>query len=357
MKILIVCPELQRLGGVANHYKGLHEHWSFDVNYSFYGKRKDNSSRLLTILMYPIDFICFIWRLLFQTPDVVIVNPSFRPFQLIRDGLYLLTARFLNVPVITFVHGFDIHLKARLSRLSKKVLAWTYNKSVFVYVLSNEFKSCLESINVTSPILITTTKVSESLLDNYKYQPKDKIQTLLFVARVIKDKGIYETIDALRIIQNSYPHTKLLVAGDGDELNAAKRYVSTNRINGVEFLGALSGKQLSDCYRRADVYLLPTRSEGMATTILEAMSFGLPIITTPVGGIVDFFENGKNGFFIDGYEPEKYADAVINLIHSSDMIKEISQQNYLYAKENFMASKVVRKFEGDILKYLNMESK
>lgn len=352
MRILVVCPELHRLGGVANHYRGLHEHWNFEVNYSFYGKRKDNSSKFLTILLYPVDFLTYIWKLIFHAPDVVIVNPSFRTFQLVRDGIYLLAARLFKIPVVTFIHGFDVQLKNNLTEYEIKILAWTYNKSTFIYVLSLDYRRELESINITAPIITTTTKVAESLLDGFAFQPKDKIRTLLFVARVIKDKGIYETIDSLRIIQKSYPYVRLMVVGDGEELKYVKHYVSDQNIRGVEFMGALSGKSLADCYKKGDIYLLPTRSEGMATTILEAMAFGLPVITTPVGGVVDFFENGKNGFFIEDYDPEKYADIVSNLINSPDKISEISKQNFQYAKENFMASKVVDKFEKDIEDYL-----
>lgn len=352
MRILVVCPELHRLGGVANHYKGLHEHWNFEVNYSFYGKRKDDSSKLLTILLYPIDFLIYIWKLIFNAPDVVIVNPSFRKFQLVRDGAYLLAARLFKIPVVTFIHGFDIQLKDNLTECEKKILSWTYNKSTFIYVLSLEFKRSLESINITAPIILTTTKVTESLLDGFVFQPKDKINTLLFVARVIKDKGIYEAVETLRIIQKSFPRVRLMIVGDGEELNSVKHYVFDQKISGVDFMGALSGKSLADCYQMGDIYLLPTRSEGMATTILEAMAFGLPVITTPVGGVVDFFENGKNGFFIEDYDPEKYADVVSCLINSPDKITEISKRNFHYAKENFMASKVVDKFEKDIVDYL-----
>lgn len=352
MRILVVCPELHRLGGVANHYMGLHEHWKSEVNYSFYGKRKDNSSKFLTILLYPIDFLTYIWKLIFHAPDVVIVNPSFRTFQLVRDGIYLLAARLLRIPVVTFIHGFDVKLKDNLTEYGKNILSWTYNKSTFIYVLSLEFKRSLESINITAPIMLTTTKVSESLLEGFVFQPKDKIKTLLFVARVIKDKGIYEAIDSLRIIQKSYPYVRLMVVGEGEELKYVKHYVSDQKISGVDFMGSLSGKSLADCYQMGDIYLLPTRSEGMATTILEAMAFGLPVITTPVGGVVDFFENGKNGFFIEDYDPEKYADIVMDLIDSPDKISKISKRNFLYAKENFIASKVVAKFEKDITDYL-----
>ncbi len=353
MRILVVCPELHRLGGVASHYRGLHEHWNFDVNYSFYGKRKDNSSKFLTVLLYPVNFLSYIWKLIFHAPDIVIVNPSFRTFQLVRDGIYLSAARLRKIPVVTFVHGFDVQLKDQLTEYEKKMIAWTYNKSIFIYVLSLEFKKSLESINITAPIILTTTKVTESLLDGFVFKPKTRIRTLLFVARIIKDKGIYEAIDILRILRQFDKDIRLVIAGDGEELEAVKQYVWSHNISRVEFYGKLTGKQLSNCYQEGDAFVLPTRSEGLATSVLEAMAFGLPIITAPVGGIVDFFENGKNGYLIDSYEPDKYAEAIMRLILAPEKLKTISIINHNIAKERFMASKVADKFERDIMEHLN----
>ena len=121
----------------------------------------------------------------------------------------------------------------------------------------------------------------------------------------------------------------------------------------MEFVGNITGKALAECYAKGDVYILPTRAEGMATSILEAMAFGLPIISAPVGGTVDFFENGINGYLIDGYASSDYANAVSKLIESPDVIKCMSEQNYNYAKKHFMASSVVIKIQDDIMQYCN----
>lgn len=357
MKILIASPEMHRLGGVANHYLGLHDHWSCKVEYSFYGKRNDKEYSLITIMSYPVDFVRYLWKLMFRRPDVVIVNPSFRTAQLIRDGIYLLTARALKIPVVTFIHGFDLELSDRANRCFKGFVSWAYSKSMFIYVLSNEFKRVLERWNVAAPVLLTSTKVSESLLDGFVFRPKNRIRTLLFVARIIKDKGIYEAIDAFRMVREKYPYVRLIVAGDGSELPAVKEYVFAEKITGVEFKGNVSGASLASCYQEGDVYLLPTRSEGMATSVLEAMAFGLPVITAPVGGIVDFFQNGKNGYLIDSYEPEKYAGIVMFLMRSPDLVSNISKRNHLYAMDNFVASKVADKFETDIYRYLKKDKR
>jgi glycosyltransferase involved in cell wall biosynthesis len=352
MKVLIVAPELHRLGGVANHYLGLNGHWDFAIDYSFYGKRKDNTSKLLTAILYPYNFFQYIGKLLFKRPDVVIVNPSLRVFQLIRDGLYLLFAKLLGIQVVTFIHGSDLVLSDKLAH-QKGLFQFVYNKSSFIYVLFSDFKYRLERAGIRVPILLTTTKVSDALIENYSFQTRTQVRTLLFVARIVRDKGIFETIDTFRILKTRFPYLKLIVAGDGIELAEVQNYTEAQCVADVEFVGNVTGKELAECYAKGDVYILPTREEGMATSVLEAMAFGLPIISAPVGGILDFFENGIDGYLIDGYAPADYAAAVSRLIESPAIIKAMSEHNYNYAKKHFMASSVVVKIQSDIVQYCN----
>ena len=89
MKLLIVAPSSQLTGGVAFHYKGLQPHWASEVRYARYGKRP----RVPAALCLLPDLLVCVGLWLTDRPDVVVVNPSFRAYQLVRDGAYLLLAR------------------------------------------------------------------------------------------------------------------------------------------------------------------------------------------------------------------------------------------------------------------------
>lgn len=348
MNLLFVVPDLSRLGGVASHYKGLHDHWTYPFSYEYYGKRE----HVPAIISLPFDLVKYIFKLTFLKIDTVVVNPSLRKYQLVRDGLYVLLAKLLDKKVVTFFHGWDVGLASALEK-KPGVFRYVYNKSSLIFVLSGEFKRQLIRMGIQSPIVLTTTKVDDKLLSSFDIRRRDgKIRQILFLARILKTKGIYIALDAFSLLKKDYPYLKLLVCGDGDELPEARRYVSRHQIDGVVFAGTVSGNRLTKAFEESDLYVLPSYEEGMATSVLEAMAFGLPVVSRPVGGIVDFFVDGEMGYLLPSYDPQDFYRAIKRLIENPRLTREISETNYRYARQHFMASTVARTLEQAFDNYL-----
>lgn len=348
MRILLVVPSFKILGGVANHYMGLSPFWENEIIYSIYGKRRF----LPAILCFIPDLITYIFKLMFCNIDVVVVNPSFRKYQLYRDGLYAFIAILLGKQLVTFIHGWDDNVFSKI----KKNPNWfnrIYGNSNFIYVLCSDFKKSLLELNLKAPVVLTTTKVLDKLVANFNIEQRDgKISRLLFLARVEYSKGILITLDTFRLLRRKYPYLKLSVCGTGTALNEAMDYVKRYNIPNVTFHGNVMGECLIKQFEESDLYILPTKhGEGMATSVLEAMAFGLPVISRPVGGVKDFFINGDMGYLLESLEPVEYEKAIEKLILDSDKVKMIEKINHEYAMKHFLASNVTRKFESDILKY------
>ena len=340
MKVLVNTPHLKLLGGVANHYIGLRDYWNETVKYNEIGRR----GVVPGIFRLPIDIIVFIWKLISFRPDIILVNPSLSKNAIRRDRIFMSLSCLLGIKTAVFFHGFNL---SNVTEIDVQALAKNLNRCECVFVLAKEFAEALRSWGVTVPIHMATTKVDDRMIDGFDVSSRSgKVRTILFLARIAENKGIFIALEAFKKISATYPDIHLKVVGDGPELDKAKSMCVQEDIPNVEFTGALSGNELASAFKDSDLYLLPTYYEGMPTSVLEAMAFGLPVITRPVGGLCDFFENGRMGQMIGSLNPDDFADAVIRIVKDPDLNKAISLYNASYAKENFLASKVARKVES-----------
>jgi len=165
------------------------------------------------------------------------------------------------------------------------------------------------------------------------------------LARITKGKGIYETIDAVCILNKKYRNLELVIAGNGNELNAVMSYAKEINIDNVIYTGNVRGITRKMLLKTACIFCMPTYSEGMPNSIVEAMSYGLPIITRPVGGIIDFFKNGEHGFSSFSKDPQTYANFIEILLNDEQLYRRISLSNYKYAISNFLASEAAKRLE------------
>ena len=85
--------------------------------------------------------------------------------------------------------------------------------------------------------------------------------------------------------------------------------------------------------------------EGLPTVIVEAMTFGLPVVTSPVGGIKDFFSNGKHGFLVESKNHKEIEETIIKIYLNPELFRKISIFNYNYAKKYLMASQAAKRLE------------
>ena len=349
MKILINTPFISSPAGVSNHYLGLKNYFSNDVVYnqfvtSNFLKRKLNLKdglllKFLRFVLMSWDVVKFVVLLIFLGNDRVLFNPSFGYNALKRDLFFAKTAKFLGKKYSFFIHGWTIpYLEDVIS--GKEKLPQEFYEAYYYFVLADEFKNYLLKLGIKAPIYLTTTKVNDALLDGVEIKEKDAVRNILFLGRVEVAKGVFTALDAFKMLSDKGYDLNLTVVGSGTALGGAKKYVSDNDIKNVFFTGALFGNDLKLKFVDSDIYILPTRHEGMPTSVLEAMAFGLPVITRPVGGLCDFFKNTKMGWMIEALEASEYAAKIELLINDTELYNKIAFYNNHYAIDHFLASKV-----------------
>jgi glycosyltransferase involved in cell wall biosynthesis len=168
--------------------------------------------------------------------------------------------------------------------------------------------------------LLNTSSISDlDIIGNHSIQKfNGKKIKLLFVGRVCFDKGIRELFEALNILnQSNDGKYNLDIVGAEDDLggDTLKQLAKTYGVQDyIIHRGVIPfGDRLFDYYRDADVYILPSYHEGMPHAIWEAMSQGTSVISTPVGGVGDFFSDGKDILFIKMRDSQSIVEVVKKL--------------------------------------------
>ena len=346
MKILINTPPITGNGGVANHFLGLKNKFTKDVHYNDIGSEHRKINIIVLILFF--DYLKFIFKLITIKPKVVHLNPSLSSKAVFREVIYLIIAKIFRKKVLIFWHGWNTDFEKKINTKYRQLFKIIYNNANAHIVLASDFKKKLQEWGITKPIFLETTKVDDKLLLNYsKNDIQNKKMQILFLARLEKNKGIFETIESFKLLQKKYKNLVLNIAGTGKAFDKVKAKIKDENLQNVKILGFVSGNQKVECIKDALFYMLPTtHGEGMPTSILEAMAFACIIISRPVGGTVDFFQENKMGHLIQSLNPEDYAQKIDKILsmQKEERIK-ISEYNYEFAKKKFYASTVAKRLE------------
>jgi glycosyltransferase involved in cell wall biosynthesis len=352
MKVLILHTDFKETGGVGQYYGKLKGKFSLHIQHCIIGKRPGEKGLRSRIYRSLNDYFRFIKRLANNQIEIVHANPSLDPKSLLRDGIFLLSARIMKRKTILFIRGWSKAFELKLERWGLWLFKLLYWKTNAFIVLSTDFKKKLQSWGFKQPIHLEVTIADDNTLEGFDIHQtlSDRLQSekwrVLFISRIFKSKGIYETIKAVSILRAKYPEIELTVAGDGDELENVKSFVRNQSFSNVIFTGFVSGEVKKNILKSAHILSFPTRyGEGLPNTIIESMAYGLPVVTRPVGGIADFFKNEEHGFATNSTDPEVIAGLIEKLLIDQELYRKISLFNYKYAQSNFLASQAAFRLE------------
>jgi len=352
-KILIHAPNLSTPGGKQTYFSSLLDHFESDIEFFFYGAqgKKESKFRVLTRLFQ--DYWKFYRQLKNNQYSLVHLNPSLNMKSFFRDSIFAAICAFTNTKMTVFWHGWQWAFEKKIVR---KMLFWfrmTFGKADSMIILAKEFSDQLKEYGYKKPIHQVTTVADPIFFElESKYQQtqtenlKSKDLVFLFLSRIERVKGIYETLEAFEILQKEYPGICLKVAGTGGALEAAKKYVEEKQLDGIEFLGWITGEGKAKAFSESDVYLLPSyHGEGLPCSILEAMAVGLPVISTDVGGIKDFFEDKLMGHLVEMQNSSDLYEKLKLIVNNPQSIETIGKYNIEYAKNRFTPEKVGAELE------------
>ena len=141
---------------------------------------------------------------------------------------------------------------------------------------------------------------------------------VVFVGRLIANKGPDRVLSAFQQVLQAVPSATLTMVGDGTMRRTLQRYVTSNDLSGsVEFLGLR--RDVDTLLRDCDVFVRPSLVEGMPLAVLEAMSSGLPVVASDVGGVREVVENEVSGFVVSPRSEKAVVEALIRLLSDEEL--------------------------------------
>ena len=208
--------------------------------------------------------------------------------------------------------------------LLKVIIKFFYNKANLNICVSKDLSTNLRSrfglkgkiITIYNGLkLIATTKGSSGLNNSI----------ILMVARLDKQKDHMTLLKAFELVNKEIENARLWLVGDGPLLNDLELYVQKNNIEkNVDFLGWQTN--LIDYFLRSDIFVLSSNREGFPYSLIEAMSFGLPIVCTNTPyGPSEILDNGKYGYLVPMKDHIKMKEAILELLINKETHRRYSQ--------------------------------
>jgi glycosyltransferase involved in cell wall biosynthesis len=172
----------------------------------------------------------------------------------------------------------------------------------------------------------------------------ERIPTVLFVSRLIERKGLHLLLPALGRLLNEGVEFRLLVVGDGPMRSQLEQQAEQLGLaNTTDFLGLRPRSELPAIYRRADIFCLPSASEGMANVMLEALATGLPVVATDVPGSSELVQDGVNGFVVQAGHWEALVEPLRRLLSDTELRQRLGEAGRQHS-ENFAWSKMAGQY-------------
>ncbi len=246
---------------------------------------------------------------------------------------------------VSHLHGSEFQdFYASTSGLRRRLVQRFFESADANLVLSREWKEWVESIcrRPTRVDIVYNAALRQEVPDR---SGRDTV-TFALMGRMGKRKGVYDLLEAFKAIAPSHPQARLILAGDG-EVDEVRALVAEAGLEAqVEVPGWVSGPDAASVFQRADVYCLPSYNEGLPGSILEAMAVGLPVISTPVGGILEAVRHDSTGLIVEPGDIDAIAKAVALLASDAELRERMAKASHSLFEEKFDLDAIVEQVMG-----------
>jgi glycosyltransferase involved in cell wall biosynthesis len=224
-------------------------------------------------------------------------------------------ARIAGRPYLVHLHGggFSRFYEHQSGPIGRRVIRSTLANAALVIALSEEWRERLLKICPTArvEILHNAVAIPDAAQVQARHAPKPN---LLFLGHVLPEKGVFELVKAFAAVARRIPDLRLVLGGVGRIEAVSELAAQLGVRERLEVPGWLGPEEKNAALAASTVFLLPSYLEGMPMALLEAMSWGLPVVATPVGGIPQIVKNEVNGLLVPPADVAALTAAIARLL-------------------------------------------
>jgi glycosyltransferase involved in cell wall biosynthesis len=237
---------------------------------------------------------------------------------------------------------------------------WPYFKQIFkkadkIQAISSYLADWAKGLGAKCDIDVVPNGI---VVQKVKIQKKSNdLKRVITASRIVKKNGLKYLIKAIKKVNDNYSQPVILkIIGDGELREKLQKLVKRLKINDrfviketkkkeVVFEGTVTNKQVYEYLSQADVFVRPSLSEGLGNAFLEAMAMGVPVIATPVGGIPDFLEDGKTGWFCKVKDDKSIAEKIKYILDekNKEEVEEVVKNAKKLVEEKYSWDLIAKK--------------
>lgn len=259
-----------------------------------------------------------------------------------------------SLPTIVTMHGSLVEnvvamelvdLKSLFSKILGKTVSYSISKNLMNY--ADDVITISESVaqQIRNYYNFYELKIINNGVDTKKFYPSEKQRNyMLYVGRLGHGKGIFDLLDAFKMLNNK-TDTKLLIAGKGELEEKIRSKIRNEAIENVVMLGHVEQEDLVEIYQNAKLFVFPSHYEGLPTAILEAMASGIPIVASDVSGCRDLIKNEYNGVLVPVEDPVKLYESVYQLLKDRTFAEYLGKNARLSAEKEYSWDILAKKVE------------
>lgn len=342
----MVGSDLSVKGGMTTVVKSFLNNNFKGISITYIPTHIENVGKIQKILFFIKSLIIIVKNLIMNNIDITHIHLSERG-SFFRKLIVVLTCKVFGKKVIIHLHGADFKEFYNNNKYLQYIIKQIFLLADSVIVLGTSWNNFIKGIDQSINTIIIKNSV-EIRDEKVNYDGIDI--NILFLAVIIKRKGIFDFVKvASNLVKDNELkkyNLKFIVAGSGKDEDEVKKYIKDKNLqNYFKLEGWVSGEKKIEIIKKCQLFVLPSYNEGLPLSILEAMSYGLPVISTTVGSIDEVVVDNLNGYTVKPGDINRIQEKIKICIKDRELWKILSTNSKNIIENEYSISIYLKKIE------------